>query len=129
MNKKTAWTIEDAMAFLNSIGLDIVEVSSFKPYYLKRTFAPGVNHWCVPCWEFRLMGTKKYLRMDQAELFEFRPDKLTPIRPLQGVRLYDSIRFKFLRLENGKYLWRDVDDPSLVGEALWEEIVAPVSRV
>ena len=75
------------------------------------------------------MGTKKYLRMDQAELFEFRPDKLTPIRPLQGVRLYDSIRFKFLRLENGKYLWRDVDDPSLVGEALWEEIVAPVSRV
>lgn len=49
MNKKTAWTIEDAMAFLKSIGLDIVEVSSFKPYYLKRTFAPGVNHWCVPC--------------------------------------------------------------------------------
>ena len=29
MNKKTAWTIEDAMAFLKSIGLDIVEVSSF----------------------------------------------------------------------------------------------------
>lgn len=126
MSEKTAWTVEDAMKYLKAIGLDIVDASTFKPYYLKRTYAPGVNHWCVPCWEFKIMEKVKYLRMDQAELFEPRPDKLTPIHPGQGVRLHGGIQFRFLKRKDGKYYWQDVDEPSQIANgALWEEIIAP----
>ena len=126
MNKKTAWTIEDAMAFLKSIGFGMVESASLKPVYLKRVLTLGANHWCVPCWEFKLLGQKKYLRMDKAEIFKLRPDKITPILPTQGVHFPDSVQFKFLSLQDGKYVWQDMDDPVRAGKQLWEEIIAPV---
>ena len=127
MNKKTAWTIEDAMAFLKSVGFEMVEPTSLKPVYVKRLYTMGVNHWCVPCWEFRLMGRKKYLRMDKAEIFKLRPDKITPILPSQGIHFPDSAQFKFLSLQNDKYVWIDMDDPVKAGKQLWEEIIAPAS--
>lgn len=125
MDRKTAWSLEDAMSFLRSVGFEMVEPTSLKPVYAKRLYTMGVNHWCVPCWEFNVWGHKKYLRMDKAEILKLRPDKITPILPSQGVHFPDSVSFKFLKRNNGVYSWRDVDDPAMAGNQLWEEIIAP----
>ena len=125
MNRKTAWTVKDAVAFLKSMGLNDVEASSLKPFYVKQVLKSGGNFWCIPCWELMLNGQKRYLRMDEAELVEFTPSKVTPIMPSQGVRLSGSTRFKFLKHGKEGYAWVDVDDPMQVGDVLWEEIVAP----
>lgn len=125
MNRKTAWTVKDAVVFLKSMGLNDVEASSLKPFYVKQVLKSGGNFWCIPCWELMLNGQKRYLRMDEAELVEFTPSKVTPIMPSQGVRLGGSTRFKFLKQNKEGYAWVDVDDPMQVGDVLWEEIVAP----